>query len=99
MLPAALLILLRELGVGQLALLVVGVDQVVDDSAGFPERDPGVGIFDGWHAAIGVHVGVRLLLDHAEVDELGLVGEAELFEDDGDLDCWVSRCLERGAVE
>lgn len=39
-------VLLGRGGVGQLVLFVVGVDEVGDDGAGFPERDVRVWVFD-----------------------------------------------------
>lgn len=66
-------------------LLIVGFDEVFDDSAGFPERDTGVGIFDGGDTAVGVEFLEGVLFHFGELEEFGFVGELEFFEDGGHL--------------
>lgn len=88
MFPLLLVVLLWRLGVAEGVALVVGVDEVVDDGAGLPESDSSVGIFNGWHSAVDVDIDEWLLLQDRHVHVLGLVGNFELLEDDGDLP-WV----------
>ncbi len=47
--PALRLELLRRLGVAQLILLVVGLQQIFDDRTGLPERHTSVRVLDGGH--------------------------------------------------
>lgn len=46
-----------------LVILVVGVNQVLNDSTGLPERDTRVWVLDGRYTTIGVNLGVGLLFD------------------------------------
>ena len=45
-------VLLLEGVVAEDMLCVVLLDDVLDDGAGFPERDSGIGILDGWSCGI-----------------------------------------------
>lgn len=49
-------------GKSELFLLIIGFDDVLNDGAGLPEGKPGVGVFDGGQAAVGVDFGVGLSL-------------------------------------
>lgn len=62
-------VLFREAGNVKLVLLVVRVDQVLENSAGFPQNDARVGIFDGGCAAVGVDVDEGGFLDVVVGDE------------------------------
>ena len=64
---------------------VVAVDYVLQDSAGFPECDIGVGIMDGGEATVGVDGDVLSALDIAHGDMDDFVGESELFENEADF--------------
>lgn len=64
-------------------LLIVGFDEVFDDSAGFPEGDTGVRVFDGGDTAVGVEFLEGILFHFGELEEFGFVGELEFFEDGG----------------
>jgi hypothetical protein len=68
-----------------LAVRVVLVDQVLDDGAGFPEREVGVGVVDRGHAAIGVDGEEVRLLDVGELHVFEVVGEAEFFGEHADF--------------
>jgi len=57
----------------------------LDDCTGLPQRDASVGIFDSGHASIWVELDVGLLLQLAHILEDGVVGKAELFQDDRHL--------------
>jgi hypothetical protein len=83
--PLLDVVLFRKRVVAESAFLVVGIGEVLDDCGGFPERDAGVGVFDGGDAAVGVDLLERWLLQVGHVHVLGLVGDAELFEDYGYL--------------
>ncbi len=50
--------------------------------------EAGVGVFDGWHAAVGVNGLVGVFLHIGVIHHLVLVLEAKFLEDDGDLP-WV----------
>lgn len=76
-------VLFGEGGVGELVGLVVGVDEVLDDGAGFPQRDVCVWVLDGGDAAVGVDFLVVGLLELRVVHVFGLEGDVELSEDDG----------------
>ena len=52
---------------------------------GFPERDAGVGVVDGWEPAVGVDGQVLGLLDVRERNGDYFVREVEFLEDDGDF--------------
>jgi hypothetical protein len=52
------------------ALRIVLLDQVLDDGAGFPEREIGVGVVDCGHAAVGIYGEELGLLDVGELDVL-----------------------------
>jgi hypothetical protein len=73
----------------------VGVERG-EGGTDFGEGDACVGVLDGGGAAVGVEGQEGLLLDLGEGAEFGLVGEAELFEEEGDFP-WVG-ALERGLV-
>ena len=66
-------------------LRVVALDEVLEDGAGLPEGDVGVGVVDGGDAAVGVDGEVFGLLDVREVDGVYFVGNAEFAEQDGDF--------------
>lgn len=74
----------------------MGVERGEKRGTDFGEGDAGVGVLDGGGAAIGVEGQVGLLLDLGEGAEFGLVGEAELFEEESDFP-WVG-ALETGLV-
>ena len=50
--PLVLVVLLWARAVGDLVILVVGVDEVLDDGSRFPEADASVGVFDGGDTAL-----------------------------------------------
>lgn len=50
-----------------------------------PERDAGIRVFDDRHTTVRVHLLKRVLLQIAEVHDLGLSRNVELIEDDGDF--------------
>lgn len=52
--PCVLLVLLLAAGVAELVLLVVDIEQVLDDGAGLPQLEAGVGVLDGRDTAVGV---------------------------------------------
>jgi len=52
--PAFRLVLLRARGVAQAVILVIGIKEVIDDGAGLPQLEARLGIFNRWHAAVGV---------------------------------------------
>lgn len=62
-------VLFREAGNVELVLLVVRVDQILEDGAGFPESDARIGIFNGRSAAVGIDVDEWGLLDVVVGDE------------------------------
>jgi hypothetical protein len=68
-----------------LPVRVVLVDQVLDDGAGFPEREVGVGVVDRGHAAVGVDGEEVGLLDVGELHVFEVVGEAEFFGEHADF--------------
>lgn len=53
---------------GQLALLVVGLDEVFNDSTGLPESEVSVGVDDSRYSTIGVDLGVLLGLGIVDLD-------------------------------
>lgn len=61
---------LLEVGVGELFICVVLLDEVLDDCAGLPEGEVCVGVVDGGIAAVGVDVGVGFAFDFCELDEV-----------------------------
>jgi hypothetical protein len=67
------------------ALSVVLLDHVLDDGAGFPEREIGVRVVDCGHAAVGVHGEELGLLDVGELDILQVVCEAKFFGEHADF--------------
>ena len=73
------------LGEAEGVLLVVSLDKVFDDGAGFPQAQAGVGVFNGGNTAVGVELFERLLLHLGELKEFSLIGEVEFLEDDGHL--------------
>lgn len=73
------------LGEAEGVLLVISLDKVFDDGAGFPEVQTGVGVFNGGNTAVGVELFERLLLHLGELKEFRLIGEVEFLEDDGHL--------------
>ena len=83
--------LLREVRLGrsgretQAALRVVALDEVLEDGAGLPEGDVGVGVVDGGDAAVGVDGEVFGLLDVREGNGVYVVGKAEFLEHDEDF--------------
>lgn len=91
-------VLLRSLAVCQFAFLVVLIDQILDDRSGLPESDAGIWVCDGWDAAVGIDVCVRLLFNQCKVDEFSLVRNIELFQDDDNLPfAYISGCgISRG---
>lgn len=60
-------------GEAELVLLVVGLGQVLEDGAGLPQGEVGVGVVDGGQAAVGVDVFDKVgplgfaYLDHVQV--------------------------------
>lgn len=72
-------------GVAELVVLVVLLNEVLDDGARLPEGDASVGVLNGGEAAVGVDGEVGLLLHLGEVEELGLRGDPELLHDEGNL--------------
>lgn len=57
------MILLQECVDGQLSLLVVCINQILQDGSRLSEGDAGVGVFDGRNAAVGIDGNVRLLFN------------------------------------
>lgn len=86
--PALAVVLLRAARVAELVGRVIGVQEVLDDCAGLPDGEAGVGVLDGGHAAVGVDGDEGLLLHDREVEKLTVVWDAQLFHDDGNLP-WV----------
>jgi hypothetical protein len=72
-------------GKAQLVLCVVLLNEVLDDGAGFPQGEVGVGVVDGGHAAVGVDLEELGLFEVGELDVVELVGEAELLAHHADL--------------
>lgn len=66
-------------------VLVVLLHQVLDDGAGFPEREVCVGIDDGGHAAVGVELGELGALDVGELHVVEVVRDAQFLRDHADL--------------
>lgn len=62
-------------------VFVVGLDQVLEDRAGFPEGDVGIWIVDGGDTTVRVGGDVWFRFDVGEFDEFFCVGEVEFFED------------------
>lgn len=84
-----------ELGGGPVGERVLGVvrgDEVLDDGAGFPEGDGGVGVDEGGRAAVRVERGEGRIFDVGESNDLGGVGEVELLENDEEFQgVWAAR--------
>lgn len=110
MLPAVLLVLLREGGVAQAPFCVVRVEQVLGEGAAFPQLDARVGVDQRRHPAVrrdayerflgadvGVGVGKRA---HFE-GEVEFVQEycITTFQGLGDSAPWGGLVLEGGAWE
>lgn len=83
--PLSQVIFLGEGVQRQLVFLIVGIDQILNDCASFPEGDIGIWIDDGGYTAIGVQFLVWRFLEVGHVHENFLVRQIELLEDDGDL--------------
>jgi hypothetical protein len=83
--PLFLVIFLGEGVQRQLVFLIVGIDQILNDCAGFPEGDIGIWIDYGGYTAIGVQFLVWRFLEVGHVHENLFVWQVELLEDDGDL--------------
>lgn len=83
--PALRVPLLLALGIAELVLLIVRLEQVLDDGAALPDLHARGRVFDGWDAAVGVDGLEGVFFEVGEVHELGFVGDAEFFEEDGDL--------------
>jgi len=77
--------LLAARGEADFVVLVVLVNQVLDDGAGFPQREVGVGIDDGGHAAVGVELGELGALDVGELHVVEIVRDTEFLCDHADL--------------
>lgn len=78
-LPIRLLILLRERGIAEIVLLVVGIEEILDDGARLPQRDTCVRIFQGREAAVGIDADVWLFMC---LWVFCLERQIELIEDD-----------------
>lgn len=74
--------LLRARGKAEPVLLVVGVEDVLKDGAGFSDGDVGVGFVDSWEAAFGVDGFVFWGFELGQIDELILVGDIEFREEE-----------------
>ena len=73
-------------GETDLPLGVIGLEEVFDYGAGFPEGDARVGVFDdGGEAVWGQGGGEGGFLLIGGVPDMGCVGEGELFEEEGDF--------------
>jgi hypothetical protein len=68
-----------------LLILVVLLNKVLNDGAGLPDGEVGVGVVDSWHTPIGVDGGEFGLLEDIELQVFDLVGQIELFANHGDL--------------
>lgn len=67
---------------------ISGVTGRGEGGTNFSQRDACVGVLDGGDSAVGVEADEGLFLQHGIAANLGLVGEAELFEENGDF-AWV----------
>ncbi len=72
-------------GEAEAVVRVVTLEEVFDDCARFPEGEVRVGVVDGGEAAVGVEGEVGWGFDVGEGGCGDVVGEVELFEDDGDF--------------
>lgn len=77
----------------QPALRIILLDEVQDNGAALPQREPRVRVLDGGHAAVGVEGDEGRLLDVVEFEGDDFVGQAEFFEDDEDFVGVGARCL------
>lgn len=77
--------LLRGTRVLKLRILIILLEQVPDNRARLPKRNPRVWILDSRNATVGIDADKRFLLHIREFDILGLVGDTEFLEDDGDF--------------
>jgi len=66
-------------------LLVLLLDEVEDDGTRLPEGEVGVGVLDGWQAAVWVDGEIRWFLDVFPWDPNCLVRKAEFLKENLDL--------------
>jgi hypothetical protein len=66
----------NDVWVCEFLLRVVLLDQVLYDSARFPEHEIGIGVFDGGVASVGVDVDEGLLLYIIEFERVDIVWDA-----------------------
>jgi hypothetical protein len=78
-------VLFRAWGEADVALLVVGFDEVFDDGPRLPQRDARIRVLNCRHTAVGVDRLVRFLLHVWKLDDLVSVRDVKLFEDHGHL--------------
>lgn len=78
-------VLFRAWGEADVALLVVGFDQVFDNGARLPQRDARIRVLNCRHTAVGVDRLVGFLLHVRKLKELKGIRDIELLEDHGNL--------------